>query len=101
MMSGQRSRNFLKGLSDTMTKNTVVKKGWYYRRSPILEESNLIGLIIEKPTYDVMLVEKLKYSKKDDTWSTLDLYEDTLAVNVLWSNSVVEKCPLINLVEVK
>jgi len=84
-----------------MTKNTVVKKGWYYRRSPIVEESNLVGLIIEKPIYDVALIEKLKYSKKNDTWTVLDLYEDTLTANVLWNNNIVEKCPLVNLVKVK
>ena len=100
-MSGRRLRNFLKGLSNTMTKNTIVRKGWYYRRSPILDANNLIGLIIAPPRHDVALVENLKYSKKSDTWSIVDLYEDTLVAEVLWNNSVVEKWPLLNLVEVK
>ena len=84
-----------------MTKNTVVKKGWYYRKAPIIEESNLIGLVISYPTYEVAVIEKLKYLKKNDTWTVKDSYEDTLIASVLWNNNVVEKCPLINLVEVK
>lgn len=100
-MSGRHSRNFLKGLSNTMDKNTIVRKGWYYRRSPIFDENNQIGLIVKHPVCDIALVEKLKYSKKSDSWSIIDLYEETLVAEVLWNNSVVEKWPLLNLVEVK
>ena len=84
-----------------MTKNTIVKKGWYYRRAPILDENNLIGLIVEMPSMAQALVEKLQYSRKNDSWSIIDSYQDTLIASVLWNNNIVEECPLANLVEVK
>ena len=84
-----------------MSKNSIVQKGWYYRRSPIIQETSPIGIIIDAPVWSLALSEKLTYSKKTNSYSVVDIHDQTFTVNVLWNNNLVENCSLRNLVEVK
>ena len=99
-MCGQLSENFLTGLRSKMTINTMVKKGWYYRRSPIVQGNSPLGLIVQSPYWDWDWIEKLRYSKKSDSYSIEDIEDCTLVVEVLWEDNTVSRCPLANLVEV-
>ena len=99
-MSGQLSENFLTELRNKMTINTMVKKGWYYRRSPIIESDSPVGLIVDTPYWAIEWTEKLRYSKNSKSYSVEDIQDCTLVVNVLWDNNVVSQCPIANLVEV-
>lgn len=99
-MSGQRSRNFSTNLSKKMNKNCIVKQGWYYRRSPIISCETMVGIIIKEPYWEEALIEKLKYSKKSNSYSIEDAHEYTYITEVLWNDNSVEICALKNLVKI-
>ena len=98
MMSGRPSRNFLTVLSNRMTPNTMVTKGWYYRSSPIMCTENSIGIIINDPYWSLAITEKLRFSKKTKIYSIEDVYEDTMIADVLWNGNYIESIALKNLV---
>ena len=81
-----------------MTENTMVTRGWYYRNSPIRDDNSIPGLIVRGPTWDTVIVEKLKYSKQKDSFSINDVHKNTMTVDVLWNESEIETCPIENLI---
>ena len=81
-----------------MTKSTIVKKGWYYRRSPIVDTESNVGIIIKDPYWSESITEKLNYSKTFNSYSIEDVYENTLIADVLWNNNFIESIAIKNLV---
>ena len=81
-----------------MTKSTIVKKGWYYRRSPIVDTESNVGIIIKDRYWSESITEKLNYSKTFNSYSIEDVYENTLIADVLWNNNFIESIAIKNLV---
>ena len=81
-----------------MIPNTMVTKGWYYRKSPIMCTENSIGIIINNPYWGLTIWEKLKFSKKTKIYSIEDVHEDTMMTDVLWNGNYIESIALKNLV---
>ena len=98
MMSSLHSRNFLTKLSKKMSKNTIVKKGWYLRQSPIVDTECNVGIIVKDPYWSDSITEKLSYSKKSNSYSIEDTHEKTMIADVLWSDNFVESVSIKNLV---